>query len=222
MPVFNEVATAETAVRRALDAQLPVEDVEIVIVDDGSSDGTSEILARLAASEPVRVFTHDRNLGKGAAIHTALEHATGTFAAVLDADLEYDPDDLAVLIEPLQAGEAQVVFGVRGFTSHSAYGFWYVVGNKFVTLAANVLYDAWLSDIMTCHKVMPTELFRSLALRERGFATEPEITARLLRAGVRIYEIPITYKARSREAGKKLTSLDGLRVLRTLVRCRFA
>jgi len=168
----------------------------------------------------VRLHAHPRNLGKGAALHTALRHAQGTFAAVLDGDLEYDPNDLALLLTPLQDGQAEVVFGVRGFASHSAYGFWYVVGNKLVTLVANVLYDAWLSDIMTCHKVMPTALFRSLDLRERGFATEPEITARLLRAGLRIYEVPITYHARGREEGKKLTSLDGLRVLRTLARCR--
>ena len=111
---------------------------------------------------------------------------------------------------------------MRGFEAHSAFGFWYVVGNKFVTFAANVLYNGWLADIMTCHKVMPTELFRSLDLREDGFAIEPEITARVLDAGKRIYEVPITYAARSREEGKKLTVMDGLRVVRTLLRCRVA
>jgi hypothetical protein len=140
----------------------------------------------------------------------------------MDADLEYDPKDIVRLVEPLEDERAEAVYGVRGFQSHSAYNFWYVVGNKGVTLAANVLYNSWVSDIMTCLKVMPTELFRSLPLRERGFAIEPEITARLLKRGVRIYEVPIEYNARSREAGKKLTALDGVKVIATLVRCRVA
>ena len=118
------------------------------------------------------------------------------------------------------SGEAHVVFGTRAWTSQSSFSFWYVMGNKSVTMATNVLYNCWISDVMTCHKAMRTELFRSLPLRERGFAIEPEIAARLLRAGERIHEVPISYHARSREAGKKLTSTDGLRVLRTLVRCR--
>ena len=222
MPVFNEVGTVEAAIRRALEAELPVDGIELVVVDDGSTDGTSEVLARGDWPANVRIYSHDRNRGKGAAVRTALDEARGTFAAILDADLEYDPNDLARLLPPLQAGEATAVFGVRGFESHSAYGFWYVVGNKVVTLAANVLYDAWLSDIMTCHKVMRLDLFRSLRLREPGFGLEPEIAARLMRQGVRIYEVPITYRARSRAAGKKLTGVDGVRVLRTLLRCRVA
>jgi hypothetical protein len=108
------------------------------------------------------------------------------------------------------------------WSSHAAYSFWYVIGNKAVTLSTNVLYNCWISDVMTCHKLMATELFRSLKLRERGFSIEPEIAARVLRSGSRIYEVPVTYRARSREAGKKLTAADGLRVLRTLVRCRIA
>ncbi len=138
----------------------------------------------------------------------------------MDADLEYTPAELAALLVPLLDGEAEVVYGTRGFTSHSAYSFWYVVGNKGVTLAANLIYNSWVSDIMTCHKIMRTDLFRSLGLRERGFAIEAEITGRLLRRGIRIYEMPITYRARGREEGKKLEARDGLRVVRTLVRCR--
>jgi dolichol-phosphate hexosyltransferase len=138
----------------------------------------------------------------------------------MDADLEYDPWNFATLLGPLLAGEADAVYGVRGFQAHSAYSFWYVVGNKALTLAANVLYNAWLSDLMTCQKVLKTEMFRELPLRENGFAIEAEITARLLRAGARIYEVPITYRARRREEGKKLTAVDGVRVLATLARCR--
>jgi hypothetical protein len=138
----------------------------------------------------------------------------------MDADLEYDPADIVPLLEPLRTGRAQVVYGTRAFKSHSAYSFWYVVGNRAVTLAANVLYNSWISDMMTGHKAMATELFRELPLRERGFAIEAEITARLLNRGIRIYEVPIEYVARGREEGKKLTAVDGLRVLRTLLRCK--
>jgi dolichol-phosphate hexosyltransferase len=140
----------------------------------------------------------------------------------MDADLEYDPTDFDALLAPLLAGEAEVVYGVRGFQAHSAYSFWYVIGNKAVTLAANVLYNAWLSDLMTCQKMLKTSLFRSLPLRADGFAIEAEITARLLRAGVRIFEVPITYRARRREEGKKLRPVDGVRVLATLARCRIS
>jgi glycosyltransferase involved in cell wall biosynthesis len=220
MPVYNERETLARAVEDALTAELPVDARQLVIVDDGSTDGTLELIRTTEWPESVTVVEHDRNRGKGAAIQTALGHATGDFAAILDADLEYRAADLAPLLEPLLAGEASVVYGTRSWSSHSAFSFWYVMGNKAVTHATNVLYNCWISDVMTCHKVMSTELFRSLKLRERGFAIEPEIAARVLRAGERIYEVPITYKARSREEGKKLTTLDGLRVLKTLLRCR--
>jgi glycosyltransferase involved in cell wall biosynthesis len=221
MPVFDERATVERALEDALSAELPVDRREVIVVDDGSTDGTRELLDGRTWPEEVLVLHHERNRGKGAALRTALEHATGAFAAVLDADLEYRAADLAAVLEPLLAGEASVVFGTRAWASHTAYSYWYVLGNKAVTLATNVLFDCYISDVMTCHKAMRTELFRSLPLRERGFAIEPEIAARVLRAGERIYEVPISYRARTRAQGKKLTALDGLRVLRTLVRCRF-
>ena len=221
MPVYNEHATIAGAIGQVLAADLPVADTELVIVDDHSTDGTREWLQAQDWPAHVRLVLHDRNRGKGAAIATALEHATGTYATILDADLEYDAANIGPLLAPLLRGDAEAVYGVRGFDATSAYSFWYVVGNKLVTTAANALYNRWLSDIMTCQKVLPTELFRALKLRESGFAFEAEITARLMRAGVRIYEVPITYQARSRAEGKKLTALDGLRVVRTLVRCRF-
>jgi glycosyltransferase involved in cell wall biosynthesis len=221
MPVFNERATVEAAIADALTAELPVSGRQLVIVDDGSTDGTRELLRSTDWPENVSVVFHERNLGKGAAVRTALQHATAEFAAILDADLEYRAADLAHVLEPLVSGEARVVFGTRAWTSQSSFSFWYVMGNKAVTMATNVIYNCWISDVMTCHKAMHTELFRSLRLRERGFAIEPEIAARVLRAGERIHEVPISYKARGREAGKKLTAIDGLRVLRTLIRCRF-
>jgi len=220
MPVYDELATVEKAIDDALTAELPVTRRELVVVDDGSTDGTRELLRSREWPESVRVVFHERNEGKGAALRTGLQHATCEFAAVLDADLEYRAADLAHVLEPLLSGEASVVFGTRAWTSQSSFSFWYVVGNKAVTFATNLLYNCWISDVMTCHKAMRTELYRSLPLRERGFAIEPEIAARVLRAGERIHEVPISYRARSREAGKKLTTLDGLRVLRTLVRCR--
>ena len=221
MPVYNERETLAQAVADALNAELPVDARQLVIVDDGSTDGTREILRSTEWPDGVTVVEHDRNRGKGAAIRTGLTHATGDFAAILDADLEYRAADLAPLLEPLLAGEARVVYGTRSWSSHSAFSFWYVMGNKAVTHATNVLYNCWISDVMTCHKVMSTDLFRSLKLRERGFAIEPEITARVLLAGERIYEVPIGYSARSRDEGKKLTAIDGVKVLRTLVRCKF-
>jgi len=202
MPVFNERATLEAAIDDALSAELPVASRELIVVDDGSTDGTRELLRQGSWPETVRVIEHDRNRGKGAAVRTALSHATGEFAAILDADLEYEAADLADLLEPLTDGRAKVVFGTRAWASHSAYSFWYVIGNKAVTQATNVLFNCWISDVMTCHKVMRTELFRSLRLRERGFGIEPEIAARVLRTGERIYEVPVTYSARSREQGK--------------------
>ena len=222
MPIFNERSTVERAIDDALTAELPVESRQLVLIDDGSTDGTRELLSERDWEENVTLVLHDRNRGKGAALQTGLQHATGDFAAILDADLEYRAADLGPLLEPLLSGDARVVFGTRSWSSHAAFSFWYVMGNKGVTMATNVIYNCWISDVMTCHKAMSTELFRSLELRERGFAIEPEIAARVLRSGERIYEVPITYKARSREEGKKLTALDGLRVLRTLVRCRLS
>ena len=220
MPVFNELPTVEAAIEDILSAKLPVARRELLVVDDGSTDGTRELLSSRTWPDEVRVVFHDRNQGKGAAVRTALGHATLDLSAIFDADLEYPAKDLAHVLEPLVSGEAEVVFGTRAWTSQSSFSFWYVMGNKSVTFATNLLYNCWISDVMTCYKAMRTELFRSLPLRERGFAIEPEIAARVLRAGERIHEVPISYRARSREAGKKLTALDGLRVLRTLVRCR--
>ncbi|MFL5900495.1 MAG: glycosyltransferase family 2 protein [Solirubrobacterales bacterium] len=220
MPVFNELETVETAIERTLAAKMPVDDRELIVIDDGSTDGTAEILDREWPAE-VRVVTHAHNMGKGAAIQTGLSHATGEFTTVMDADLEYDPEEVADLVVPLSRGDSDAVYGVRGFQAHNAFSFWYVVGNRGVTFAANLIFNCWLGDLMTCHKAIRTDLFRSLPLRESGFAIEAEITARLLRRGTRIFEVPVSYRARGREEGKKLTAADGLRVMRTLARCRF-
>ncbi len=220
MPVFNEEATVLAAIEDALTAELPVERRQLVVVDDGSTDGTGELLRSAELPDNVLVLHQERNRGKGAAVRAGLAHADCEFTAILDADLEYKASDLGVLLRPLLDGDANVVFGTRAWSSHAAFSFWYVVGNKALTFATNVLYNCWISDVMTCHKAMRTELFRRLRLRERGFAIEPEIAARVLQEGERVYEVPITYRARTREAGKKLGPADGVRVLRTLLRCR--
>ena len=220
MPVFNEQATIEAAIDEVLEVDFPVEEVEIIAVDDGSTDGTPALLRERDARGEITLVTHEQNGGKGKAVQTALLHATGTYAAIMDADLEYDPADIGKLLEPVLAGSADVVFGSRGFESHSAFSFWYVMGNKGVTLFANLLFNCYLSDIMTCHKVMRTDIFRSLDLSSRGFDIEPEITGKVLAAGHQIYEVPVRYRARGRAEGKKLTAVDGLRVIRKLFECR--
>jgi glycosyltransferase involved in cell wall biosynthesis len=219
MPVFNEAATVKQAIDEVLAADVGM-DFELIVVDDGSTDGSRQILEETAWPERVRVLVHDRNQGKGAAVRTALRAARGDYTAIFDADLEYEPSDLAALLPPLVEGRTNAVFGVRAFDGYTSHSFLYVIGNKAVTLVANVLFNVYLHDLMTCHKVMRTDLFKSLPLRARGFAIEPEITARLLQRGERIFELPVRYKARRTEEGKKLTAKDGVRVIATLVRCR--
>jgi dolichol-phosphate hexosyltransferase len=221
MPAFNEAGTVVEAIERALAAEMPVSTREILVVDNGSSDGTRAVLTAHEWPEAVRFVYLDRNLGKGGAVRVALEQARGRISAVLDADLEYDAADIRLALHPLLSGEADAVIGSRIFRSQSAYGFWYVVGNRLINLAANALYDAWITDVLNCIKAMPTEMFRSLDLRESGFGFDAEVTARLLRAGARVHEVPVSYAARTREEGKKLTVADGFRILATLVRCRF-
>lgn len=221
MPVYNEAGTVRQAIDEVLAADLPVS-TEVIVVDDGSTDGTADILAKADwPADRVKLFSHDHNQGKGAAVRTALSHAEGEFSTIFDADLEYAPDDLATLLPPLIEGKTNAVFGERAFDGYTSHSFLFVLGNRAVTLAANVLFNVYIKDLMTMHKAIRTDVFRSLPLREPGFAIEPEIAARLLQRGERIYEVPVRYKARATDEGKKLTWVDGLRVLRTLLRCRF-
>jgi dolichol-phosphate hexosyltransferase len=193
---------------------------EVLVVDDGSTDGTREFLQRYDWPANARLILHDRNQGKGAAVRTALGDANGRFAAIFDADLEYDPGDLTELLKPLREGLANAAFGVRAFDGYTSHSFLFVMGNRVVTLIGNILFNVYLHDLMTCHKAIRTDLFRDLGLRENGFTLEAEIAARLLERGERIYEVQVNYRARRSDEGKKLTSLDGLRVLATLLRCR--
>jgi dolichol-phosphate hexosyltransferase len=221
MPVYNERERVERAISEVLSTELP-DEFELIIVDDGSTDGTREILRGGDWGERVRLFEHAQNQGKGAAIRTALEQARGEFAAIFDADLEYDPADLGLLMPPLTDGRTNASFGVRVFDGYTSHSFLFVLGNKGVTLACNLLFNVYLHDIMTCHKMIRTDVFRALPLQAAGFAIEPEITARLLQRGERIYEVPVHYRARSNDEGKKLTAVDGFRVIGTLLRCRLS
>lgn len=218
MPVFNEAATIQAAVKRVLDADYPCE-MELVLVDDGSTDGTREILDSLDDGR-LLVHLHERNQGKGAAIRTASRLATGDYIVPCDADLEYAPEELHRLLEPVLTGMATVVYGTRSFTSNTAFSFWYVVGNKGVTLAANMLFDCFISDLETCFKMLPLDLYRELEISSDGFGMEAEITGKLLGRGIRPFEVPISYQARSREEGKKLTWRDGVEALWILGRER--
>lgn len=219
IPVYNEERTLE----RLLDAVEERPEVsELVIVDDGSTDRTPEILSSREFRITAQVIRHERNRGKGAALRTAISAAKGEVALVQDADLEYDPAEFPLLLAPIERGRAEVVYGSRSFAAHSAYSFWFVIGNKLVTLWTNVLFNSYLSDMETCYKLMPLSVWRSLDLRADGFDIEPEITAKLLRAGHRIYEVPISYAARGRVEGKKLTWRDGVMALWTLSRIRVA
>jgi glycosyltransferase involved in cell wall biosynthesis len=221
MPVYNERERVERAIEQVLATELPVE-FELVVVDDGSIDGTAELLRDGDWGERVRRYEHSVNRGKGAAVQTGLAQARGDLVAIFDADLEYDPDDLRLLLPPLLDGRTNACFGVRAFDGYTSHSFLYVLGNKGVTLACNILFNVYLRDIMTCQKVIRTELFRSLPLHAPGFAIEPEITARLIQRRERIFEVPVSYHARLTEEGKKLTALDGFRVLAMLIRCRFS
>jgi dolichol-phosphate hexosyltransferase len=218
MPVYNEAKTVQTVVKRVLNVSFPCE-VEVVIVDDASTDGTAELIDQLHDERLIRL-RHPANRGKGAAIRTAAAAATGDFMVPLDADLEYQPEELPKLLEPVLSGEAEVVYGSRGFGSHAAYSFWYVMGNKAVTTFANVLFNAYIADLETCFKLMPLDLLRSLNVRSEGFGMEAEITGKLLARGIRPFEVPITYRARSRAAGKKITWRDGVEAVWILARVR--
>jgi glycosyltransferase involved in cell wall biosynthesis len=218
LPALNEDRTLGEVLETVLGVE---ESLELILVDDGSTDRTWEIMSACAAANPrVRAFRHDVNAGKGAAVRTALNEARGRYVIIQDADLEYDPTEYSKLLEPIRHGKARVVYGTRSFASHTSFSYWYVIGNRAVTTATNVLYNCYLSDMETCYKLMPREVALRLDLAARGFELEPEITAKLLRLGERIYEIPVSYTARTRAEGKKLTAADGLRALRTLVKYR--
>ncbi len=218
IPVFNEKNTVLELLRRVEAVELPVAK-EIVLVDDGSTDGTRELLAGLGAR--AKVVLHERNRGKGAAIRTALAHATGEFAIIQDADLEYDPKDYAGLLVPLLDGRADVVYGSRFLGGpHRVLFFWNYAANKFFTLLTNVLYNINLTDMGTCYKLFITEKLKAIPLESERFGIEAELTAKICKRRLRLYETPISYSGRTYEEGKKIFWTDGFSYLWCLVRYR--
>jgi glycosyltransferase involved in cell wall biosynthesis len=219
VPVFNERNTVAEIVRRMRSVDLPVER-EIVVVDDGSDDGTRDVLTQLADST-VHIVKHGVNRGKGAAIRTGLENSTGDVVLVQDADLEYDPEDWPKLLAPMLKGRARVVYGSRFTGERRNMLFLHWVGNRFLSLVTNVLYNSTLSDMETCYKLFHRDVLDGVQLRANRFDFEPEFTAKVLRRGIRIYEVPISYAGRELHEGKKITWRDGISALWTLVKYRF-
>jgi glycosyltransferase involved in cell wall biosynthesis len=221
IPCYNEVSTIEALLDRV--QQVGLAD-EIVIVDDGSKDGTRDILARLEAeARPgVRILYHEQNAGKGAALVTGFRAAAGDIFLIQDADLEYDPREYPVLLKPLHEGIAKVVYGSRFLGGpRKAMNFWNMVANKSLTLATNLLYNAILSDMETGYKVFHADVVRAMRIHARGFEFEPEFTAKVLKQGIRIYEVPISYNGREWNEGKKIKWTDAPIALWTLIKYRF-
>jgi glycosyltransferase involved in cell wall biosynthesis len=219
VPVFNERATVAEVIRRIRAVDLPVA-VEVVVVDDGSSDGTDKVLAALGDST-VRVLSHAANAGKGAAIRTGMAACRGDLVLVQDADLEYDPQDWPKLLDPLLRGKARVVYGSRftGERKNMLPLHW--IGNRFLSLLTNVLYSSTLSDMETCYKLFDRQVLEGITIQSNRFDFEPEITAKVLRRGFRIYEVPISYAGREMTEGKKITWRDGFGAPKALVKYRF-
>jgi glycosyltransferase involved in cell wall biosynthesis len=219
MPVYNERDTLRTALDRLLAVKMPVE-TEVVVVDDGSSDGCMDTITDLVESGAVTLYVQNPNQGKGKALRRGIAEAKGDLLTVLDADLEYDPADFPSLLQPILDGDANVVYGARSYGGHAAYSFYFVLGNKMLALWASFLFDAWLTDIETCLKVAPTAHWRKVDLKSNGFGIEAELTGKLLTMKERIFEVPISYRARGREEGKKIQWTDGVAALWILLRIR--
>jgi glycosyltransferase involved in cell wall biosynthesis len=219
IPVFNERQTIHEIVRRVRAVGFPK---EILIVDDGSTDGSWEILQDEARQADTRVFRHSRNLGKGGCVRTGLANVRGDIVLIQDADLEYDPRDYPALLRPILEGRSEAVYGSRFLGEHKAMYFWHAVGNRFLTFVTNILYDSTLTDMETCYKVFTRRIADGLDIQQLRWGIDPEITAKILRQGVRIYEVPVSYTGRETWEGKKISWRDGFLVLRTLLRYRFA
>ncbi len=211
MPAFNEQTTIAASIARVLEQGFVR---ELIVVDDGSRDGTREVLSTLADPRVV-VIEHERNQGKGAALRTGISRATSDFVAIQDADLEYDPADLGLLLGPLRDGRADVVYGSRfaGSSEHRVLYYWHSVGNRFLTMLSNMATNINLTDMETCYKVFRREVIQAIRIEENGFGFEPEVTAKVAAMGCRIYEIGVSYSGRTYAEGKKINYKDGFRAI---------
>lgn len=218
MPVFNERHTINEIIGRVLAVPLRI---ELVVVDDGSSDGTSEILAELQRQYGFKLVIKTENQGKGAALQRGFKEVTGDLVVIQDADLEYSPEEYPELITLICEGRADVVYGSRFLGRHRVFMFTHYLGNRVLTLITNILYNTMLSDMETCYKVMRTSVLRSMTLKSKGFGIEPELTAKIFKRRYRVYEVPITYDGRDYSEGKKITWRDGVVALWVLIKFRF-
>lgn len=220
IPVYNEKNTIKEIIRRVRSVQLDNIEKEIIVVDDKSTDGTREIL-KMEEDSGLRVLYHPKNQGKGASIRTGLKYATGDLIVIQDADLEYDPEDYHKLIGPILKSKAQVVYGSRFTGEHRNMFFWHYIGNRFLSLVTDLLYNTTLSDMETGYKLFTKEAVDGITIKSDRFNFEPEITAKILKKGIRIYEVPISYAGREFSEGKKITWRDGFVALWTLIKYRF-
>ena len=218
MPVYNERATIDEIVTRVLDVPLRK---ELIAVDDASNDGTRERLVSLGRERAFKVLLQERNQGKGAAVRRAIAEAGGDVVVVQDADLEYSPEEYPELLELIVQGKADAVFGSRFIGRHRCFLFSHYLANLFLNLVTNVLYNTTMTDMETCFKAVRADVLKKLTLRSNRFGIEPEITAKLFKAGARVYEVPITYDGRDYSEGKKITWRDGFPALWTLIKYRF-
>jgi glycosyltransferase involved in cell wall biosynthesis len=218
VPCYNERTTIEEIIRRVL--AVPIR-TELIVVDDGSKDGTRDILTDLARELNFKLIFQPQNAGKGAALRRGFQEVTGDLVVIQDADLEYSPEEFPELIELICEGRADVVYGSRFLGRHRVFMFTHYIGNRIVTLLTNVLYNTMLTDMETCYKVMRTEVLRSFTLESDGFGIEPEMTAKIFKRGYRVYEVPITYDGRGYDEGKKITWRDGIVALWVLLKYRF-
>lgn len=217
IPAFNERTTIEEVIRRVLEQPF---EKELIIVDDASTDGTRALLQQTAWPDNIRIFYHPKNRGKGAAVRTGIEQAQGDIILIQDADLEYNPSDFGAVLRPILEGNADVVYGSRFLGTHRAFMFHHYVGNKMLTLMTNILYNNMLTDMETGYKAFRTPVLKSIKIRSNRFDFEPEITAKVLKRGYRIYEVPIYYAGRDYSEGKKITWRDGIVAVWALLRFR--